>query len=49
MWQKIIVGVLLAAAVFYIARRIYNSFAKGEGGECADCPPNQIKNSLQKK
>jgi len=49
MWEKIIIGLLVAAAVFYIARRIYNSVTKGEGGECADCPPAQIKRSVEKE
>jgi len=49
MFQKIIVGVLIAAAVFYIARRIYKSVVKGEAGECSDCPPAQIKRSVEKE
>ncbi|HLG34968.1 MAG TPA: FeoB-associated Cys-rich membrane protein [Bacteroidia bacterium] len=39
MWQEIIIGVLVAASVFYLGRRIFKTTVKGEGGGCADCPP----------
>jgi hypothetical protein len=41
MWQKIIIGVLLAVSVFYLARRIFKTAVKGEDGGCADCPTSQ--------
>jgi hypothetical protein len=43
MWQKIIVGALVAVALWYLAKRIYRSAVKGHDGACADCPPGQLK------
>jgi hypothetical protein len=47
MWQKIIVGALVAVALWYLAKRIYHSAMKGDGG-CADCPPGELKSPAQK-
>ena len=49
MLQEIITGILVAAAVFYIGRRIFRTAVKGDGGKCADCPPGEIKNLVRKK
>jgi hypothetical protein len=48
MWQEIIAGIIVAAAVFYLGRRVFKTAAKGEGGECADCPPSELKRQNQK-
>jgi hypothetical protein len=47
MWQKIIIGILAAVAVFYIVKRIFKTTVKGEVGHCADCPP--AEEAKQKK
>jgi len=48
MWQEIIIGILVAAAVYYIGRRIFKAAVKGESGGCADCPPGEIRKENQK-
>ena len=47
MWQKIVVGALVAVALWYLAKRIYRSAMKGHGA-CTDCPPGELKSPAQK-
>jgi hypothetical protein len=48
MWQKIIIGILVIAALAYLSRRIYRSLWKGDGGACANCPADELKNTVPK-
>lgn len=48
MWQQIIVGLLLIAALAYLGKRIYRTLIKGHDGACADCPPGELKHTVRK-